>query len=66
MVQHMMAALQIPNVVVHIRSHTGNSVFLLLNPILSARRPIYGPTTGIFLAKPAIVPRKSPNKTKIP
>lgn len=28
--------------------------------------PIYGPTTGIPLAKPAIVPKKSPNRITIP
>jgi hypothetical protein len=28
--------------------------------------PIYGPTTGTFRANPAIVPRKSPNKTIMP
>lgn len=27
---------------------------------------MYGPIIGIFLAKPAIVPKKSPNKMKIP
>jgi hypothetical protein len=28
--------------------------------------PIYGPTKGIFRAKPAIVPRKSPNRMNMP
>lgn len=28
--------------------------------------PIHGPTTGIFLANPSIVPKKSPNKIMIP
>lgn len=27
---------------------------------------MYGPTTGTLLAKPAIVPKKSPNRTMIP
>lgn len=28
--------------------------------------PIYGPTKGIFRAKPAMVPRKSPNRMNMP
>lgn len=45
---------------------TGNSAPLIATPLLSTATPIHGPTTGIFLANPAIVPRKSPNKIKIP
>lgn len=45
---------------------TGNSAPLMATPLLSTIAPIYGPMTGIFLAKPAIVPRKSPNKIKMP
>jgi hypothetical protein len=46
--------------------YTGNSVFRRPNPDRSTASPIYGPITGIFLAKLAMVPRKSPNKTMIP
>lgn len=35
-------------------------------PLLSTAAPMYGPITGMFLANPAIVPKKSPNKTNIP
>jgi len=45
---------------------TGNSVFLLLIPNRSTNTPIYGPITGKFLTNPAIVPKKSPKRTKIP
>ena len=45
---------------------TGNSAFLLPTPNRSTTTPIHGPTTGTPLAKPAIVPRKSPNSTTIP
>jgi hypothetical protein len=45
---------------------TGNSAPRTATPLLSTANPMYGPTTGIFLAKPAIVPRKSPNKINIP
>jgi hypothetical protein len=65
MVQHIIVALKFEPIDLH-SSQTGNSVFLLLNPILSANRPIYGPITGTFLAKPAIVPKKSPNRIKMP
>jgi len=47
-------------------NQTGNSVFLLLIPNRSTNTPIYGPTTGKFLTNPAIVPKKSPKRTKIP
>lgn len=36
------------------------------SPILSTATPIHGPTIGTFLANPAIVPRKSPNRMKMP
>ena len=45
---------------------TGNSAPLTDTPALSTAIPIYGPMTGIFLAKPAIVPKKSPNRINIP
>lgn len=45
---------------------TGSSAPLTATPALSTAAPMYGPTTGIFLAKPAIVPKKSPNKINIP
>ena len=32
----------------------------------STTTPIYGPTTGALRAKPAMVPRKSPKRTKMP
>lgn len=38
----------------------------MATPLLSTIAPIYGPIIGMFLAKPAIVPRKSPNKTNMP
>lgn len=47
--------------------YTGSSAFLLPpKPIRSIAMPIYGPTTGTFLANAAIVPRKSPKRTMIP
>jgi len=39
---------------------------LLPTPILSNPFTIYGPTTGIFPKKPAMVARKSPKSIKIP
>jgi hypothetical protein len=45
---------------------TGSSAFLLAPPTHSKPLAIYGPITGTFLAKPPIVPRKSPNRMKIP
>lgn len=52
---------------IHRLLQTGSSAFLLPpRPIRSIAIPMYGPTTGTFLAKAAIVPRKSPNKTMIP
>jgi hypothetical protein len=47
-------------------SQTGNSLPLTDTPALSTNTPIQGPITGIFLANPAIVPRKSPNNINIP
>lgn len=47
-------------------SHTGNSALRRPSPERSTSMPIYGPTTGAFLAKPAIVPRKSPKSTAMP
>jgi hypothetical protein len=47
-------------------AYTGSSAFRLPSPIRSTSTPIYGPTTGMFLAKPAMVPKKSPKRTKIP
>lgn len=49
-----------------VRAHTGSSAFLRPSPALSTSMPMYGPTTGSPRAKPAMVPRKSPNRTKIP
>ncbi|RDL31445.1 uncharacterized protein BP5553_09654 [Venustampulla echinocandica] len=46
--------------------HTGNSEFPTPTPNRSTATPIHGPTTGTFLANPAIVPKKSPNSIKIP
>lgn len=46
--------------------HTGSSAFRLPKPLLSTSTPMYGPTTGAFLANPAIVPRKSPKSTMMP
>jgi len=48
-----------------LQPQTGNSP-PLPNPILSTSTPIQGPTIGMFLANPAIDPRKSPNRMKIP
>lgn len=45
---------------------TGNSAPLTATPLLSTRTPIHGPTTGMLLANPAIVPRKSPKRMKMP
>lgn len=48
-------------------TQTGSSEFLLPpSPNLSIATPIYGPTMGTLLAKPAIVPKKSPNRTMMP
>ena len=47
-------------------AQTGSSAFRRPRPVLSTIIPIYGPTTGMPRAKPAIVPRKSPNRTTIP
>ena len=46
--------------------YTGNSLPLTATPALSTSTPIHGPIIGIFLANPAIVPRKSPNRINIP
>jgi hypothetical protein len=45
--------------------YTGSSL-PLLPPALSSPSPKYGPMTGMFLAKPPMVPKKSPNRMKIP
>lgn len=46
--------------------YTGSSAFRLPSPERSTAIPMYGPITGIFLAKPAMVPRKSPKRTMMP
>ncbi len=46
--------------------HTGSSAFLRPRPARSTSMPMYGPTTGNPRAKPAMVPRKSPNSTTMP
>jgi len=46
--------------------HTGSSAFLRPRPARSTSMPMYGPTTGSPRAKPAMVPRKSPNSTTMP
>lgn len=46
--------------------YTGNSAFRLAKPVRSITMPTYGPTTGTLRAKEAIVPRKSPKRTKMP
>ena len=45
---------------------TGSSAFRLDRPIRSTAMPTYGPITGAFRAKLAMVPRKSPNSTMMP
>ena len=47
-------------------SHTGSSAFLRPPPALSNACCMYGPTTGMLLAKPPIVAKKSPKSTNIP
>lgn len=46
--------------------HTGRSAFLLAPETFSNAAAIYGPTTGTLLTNPAIVAKKSPNRTRIP
>ena len=46
--------------------HTGKSAFLLAPDTFSRAAAIYGPTTGTLLTNPAIVAKKSPNRTRIP
>ena len=47
-------------------SQTGRSAFRLAPLIASSALAIYGPITGTLLTKPAIVIRKSPNRTSMP
>ena len=46
--------------------HTGNCSFLLPPLAASSAFAMYGPTTGTLYANPAIVAKKSPNRTKMP
>lgn len=50
----------------HTTHYTGNSEFRIPSPDRSMAMPMYGPTTGTLRAKPAMVPRKSPNSTMMP
>ena len=47
-------------------AHTGSSAFLLPPPTRFRICRIYGPTTGMFPAKPPMVAKKSPKSTNIP
>ena len=50
----------------HESSQTGRSAFRLAPLIASRARAMYGPTTGMFPTKPAIVAKKSPKSTNMP